>query len=61
MSTSIIIITPEFMKAEVEARYGTPSRRSWRRRADSSLAIEAKAHRRRHDEALRLATPARVS
>lgn len=61
MSTSIILITPEFIKAELEARYGTPSRRAWRRRPDSSLAIEAKAHRRRHDESLRLPTPARVS
>ncbi|ADU46705.1 hypothetical protein [Intrasporangium calvum] len=60
MTSSITLITPEFMKAELEARYGPRPRRSWRRRPASSLAVEARAHRQRTDEAARLAVPARA-
>jgi len=53
MSTHIILAAPEFMKAEMQARYGAPSRRRLRR--DSSLKVEARAHRRRTDEAQSIA------
>ncbi|MDC5696204.1 hypothetical protein OO014_02970 [Intrasporangium calvum] len=60
MTTSITLITPEYMQAELQARYGPPSRRTWRRRAAPSLAVEVRAHRQRRDEPARLATPARA-
>lgn len=56
MSTHIILVTPEFMKAELQARYGAPSRR--RPRRVSSLRVQMRAHRRRTDEANRLARTA---
>ena len=52
MTTHITLVSPEFLRAELESRYNTPRR--WRReRPDSSLNIEARAHRRRHLESLR--------
>ena len=60
MTTSITLITPEFMKAELESRYGLRPRRTWRHRPASSLAVETRAHRQRTDEAARLAVPARA-
>jgi hypothetical protein len=54
MSMNITLATPEFIKAEIEARYGErPQRR--RLRGASSLKIERRAHRRRTDEVNRLA------
>ena len=60
MTTSITLMTPEFLKAEIEARYGTPRRRGWRQRTDASLRIAERAHRHRTDEAPRLARLARA-
>ncbi|WP_353354683.1 hypothetical protein [Intrasporangium sp. DVR] len=60
MTTSITLITPEFMKAELQARYEPGPRRTWRRRPAPSLSVEARAHRRRRDEGTRVATPARA-
>ena len=60
MTTSITLMTPEFLKAEIESRYGLPRRRGWRQRTDASLRIAERAHRRRTDEVPRLARPARA-
>ena len=60
MTTSITLMTPEFLKAEIEARYGLPRRGGWRQRTDASLRIAERAHRRRTHEAPRLAQPARA-
>lgn len=60
MTTSITLMTPEFLKAEIEARYGLPRRRGWRQRTDASLRIAERAHRRRADEVPLLPKPARA-
>ncbi len=60
MSTHITLVTPEFLRAELQARYDSP-RRLRRERPDSSLRIEARAHRRRHLEALQAPRDAKAS
>lgn len=60
MTTSITLMTPEFLKAEIEARYGSPRRRGWRQRSDASLRIAERAHRRRTSEAPLMPRPARA-
>lgn len=52
MSTNLTLVTPEYLRAEMDSRYGS-RRRSRHERPDSSLNIEARAHRRRHLEAIR--------
>jgi len=53
-------MTPEFLKAEIEARYGSARRRGWRQRSDASLRIAERAHRRRATEAPLMPRPARA-
>ena len=60
MTTSITLMTPEFLKAEIEARYGLPRRGAGVSGRTRSLRIAERAHRRRTNEAPRLAQPARA-
>lgn len=52
MNTHITLVTPEYVRAELEARYSSASR-SRRERPDSSLNIEARSRRRRLLEGIR--------
>lgn len=61
MSTHMILATPEYFKAEIEARYVEPSRRHRRARSHSSLEIEERAHHLRTNEANRLRRFARAA